>query len=122
MGSGFSIPIDVAVDSNGDVFVSDRGDNAVKEIVAVNGQVSSSSTVETVASGFNGPIGVAVDSSGDVFVADNGNSAVKEIVAVNGQVSSTSTVQTVGGGFLVPVDVTREERQKPAKEQQKRIL
>lgn len=48
VGSGFSQPSDVAVDGNGNVFVSDTDHDAVKEIVAVNGAVSSSSQVETV--------------------------------------------------------------------------
>jgi len=58
----------VTVDAAGDVFVGDFGNNAVKEIVAVNGQVSSSSTVKTVGSGFSEPFGVTVDAAGDVFV------------------------------------------------------
>ena len=105
LGSGFSYPGDVAMDAGGDVFVADARNNAVKEIVAVNGQVSSSSTVNTVGSGFRYPAGVAVDAGGDVFVADYGNHAVKEIVAGNGQVSSSSTVNTVGSGFSGPYGV-----------------
>ena len=100
--SGFYFPNGVAVDGNGDVFVADTAHNAVKEIVAVNGAVSSTSMVKTVGSGFSGPQGVAVDSSGDVFVADAGNNAVKEIVAVNGAVSSSSVVNMVGSGFSQP--------------------
>ena len=65
------------------VLVADSGNNTVKEIVAVGGVVSSSSTVNTIGSGFNIPR-VAVDGNGNVFVADLGNSAVKEIVAVGG--------------------------------------
>ena len=104
-GSGFSSPGSVAVDGSGDVFVADKGNNAVKEIVAVAGVVSSSSTVNTVGAGFKNPEGVALDGAGDVFVADTGNNLVKEIVAVNGQVSSTSTVNTVGSGFSGPAGV-----------------
>jgi sugar lactone lactonase YvrE len=106
VSSGFSTAVGVAVDGSGDVFVADQGNSAVKEIVAVNGVVSSSSTVNTVGSGFTGPTGVAVDGSGNVFVADQGNSAVKEIVAVNGVVSSSSTVNTVGSGFTGPEGVS----------------
>ncbi len=105
IGGGFSGPYGVAVDSKGDVFVADSSQKVVKEIVAVGGVVSSSSTVNTVGSGFSEPFGVAVDSSGDVFVADEINNAVKEIVAVGGVVSSSSTVNTIGGGFRYPKSV-----------------
>ncbi len=105
VGSGFSFPTSVAVDGSGNVFVADNGNVAVKEIVAVGGKVSSSSTVNTVGSGLIGPIGVAADGSGDVFVADFAGNAVDEIVAVSGQVSSSSTVITVGSGFNGPAGV-----------------
>ena len=105
VGGGFNNPYGVAVDASGNVFVADNGNSAVKEIVAVNGVVSSTSPVNPVGSGFSGPTGVAVDASGNVFVADNGNSAVKEIVAVGGVVSSTSQVNPVGSGFSNPSGV-----------------
>ena len=95
----------MAVDASGNVFVADYGNSAVKEIVAVNGVVSSTSQVNPVGSGFSYPTSVAVDASGNVFVADYGNSAVKEIVAVNGVVSSTSQVNPVGSGFSGPYGV-----------------
>jgi large repetitive protein len=105
VGSNFNDPYGLAVDGSGDVFVADTGNNAVDEVVAVGGKVSSGSTVNTVSSVFNQPYGVAVDGSGDVFVADTENSAVREIVAVGGQVSPSSTVNTVGSGFSVPTGV-----------------
>jgi hypothetical protein len=104
LGSGFSSPIGVAVDGSGNVFVADF-DSGVKEIVAVNGVVSSSSMVNPVGSGFSSPQGVSVDGSGNVFVADTNHNAVKEIVAVNGVVSSSSTVNTLGSGFSLPEGV-----------------
>ena len=104
IGSGFSVPYSAAVDARGDVFVADVGSGLVKEIVAVNGTVSSSSTVIPVGSGFLTPVGVAVDGVGDVFVADAGNGntvigAVYKIVAVNGAVSSSSTVIQIASSF-----------------------
>ncbi len=80
IGSGFQYPGGVAVDSAGNVFVGDTGNGAVKEIVAVNGAVSSSSTVNTVGSGFLHPYGVAVDGAGSVYLADYANNAVEEIM------------------------------------------
>jgi hypothetical protein len=94
VGSGFDFPQGVAVDASGDVFVGDLGNNAVKEIVAVNGVVSPSSTVNTVGSGLSQPYGVAVDGSGDVFVANTSNSAVMEIVAGTGKFPATAVGST----------------------------
>ena len=68
LGSGFNVPISVAVDGGGNVFVADTGNNAVKEIVAAGGYT----TVHTLGSGFNIPHAVAVDGRGNVFVADTG--------------------------------------------------
>src|ERR1700676_5406767 len=75
VGGGFNNPAGVAVDGNGNVFLADTGNNAVKEIPS--GCVTSS-CVLTLGGGFNRPQGVAVDGSGDVFVADTENNAGKE--------------------------------------------
>jgi sugar lactone lactonase YvrE len=103
VGSGFGFPYGVAVDAKGDVFVADNGSKSVKEIVAVNGQVSSTSTMITIKTGLSSSSGVAVDASGDVFYTDG--TGVKEIVAVGGQVSSSSSVILVGSGFAAPYGV-----------------
>ena len=61
LGNGFNNPQGVAVDGSGNVFVADYGNNAVKEIVAVNGVIPASPTINTLGSGFRRPTGVAVD-------------------------------------------------------------
>ncbi len=105
LGSGFSYPEGAAVDGNGNVFVADTYNDAVKEIVAVGGVIPSNPTINTLGSGFSNPEGVAVDGSGNVFVADNGHNAVKEIVAVGGIVPSNPTIHTLGSGFSNPEGV-----------------
>jgi hypothetical protein len=102
----FSEPTGVAVDGSGNIFVADLLNSAVREIVAVGGIVSSSSTVITLGSGFDEPFGVAVDGSGNVFVADTGNNLVKEIVSVNGSIpASNPTIHVLGSGFNEPTSV-----------------
>jgi hypothetical protein len=97
----------VAVDAAGDVFVADDNNNAVKEMVAVNGSIPATNpTINVLGSGFNQPLGVAVDAAGDVFVADTGNNEVKEMVAVNGSIPATNpTINVLGSGFNSPEDV-----------------
>ena len=101
-----STPVALTVDGAGDVFVANYGNGAVKEIVAVGGSTSSTSTVLTLGSGFNSTYGVAVDAAGNVYVADQGNNLVKEILAVGGSIPATSpTILTLGSGFSRPSSV-----------------
>jgi hypothetical protein len=102
LGSGVGNISGVAVDGSGNVYLASSGSPAnVEEIVAVNGAVSSSSTIITLATGhtFNVPSSVTVDGAGDVFVADYLVTVVEEIVAVKGVVSASSSVVAVGSGF-----------------------
>ncbi len=85
IGSGYRSPFGVAVDSAGDVFVADFGNNEVEE-------VTPGGTQTTIGSGFSYPEGVAVDAVGDVFVADGGNSRVEEVMP-------GGTQTTIGSGF-----------------------
>jgi sugar lactone lactonase YvrE len=98
LGSGFSSPQGVAVDGNGNVFVTDSSSGAVKEIVAVNGRIPASPTIRTLGSGFSYPTGVAVDASGNVFVSDTNINGIKEMLAVNGSIPDSPTIKTLGTG------------------------
>jgi len=93
----------VAVDAEGNVWVTQYSSSGVFEIKAVNGVIPASPTIVTVASGnFQYPGGLTFDSAGDLFVADVGDNAVKEIVAVGGSIPASPTVKTIGSGFSVP--------------------
>jgi len=105
LGSGFNNPIGIAVDGSGNIYIADNFNNAVKEILAVNGSIPASPTIRILGSGFNRPSGVALDSSGNVYVADTGNSAVKEILAVNGGIPASPAIVTLGSGFITPYGV-----------------
>ncbi len=103
LATNFDGPSGIARDASGDIFVADAKDNAVKEILAVNGSIPANPTINTLASSFASPEGVAVDGSGNVFVADMNNNAVKEIVAVNGSIPANPTIRTLGSGFINPI-------------------
>jgi hypothetical protein len=87
----------LAVDSSGNVYVADTGNDAVKELTAA----SNYELLNTLGSGFKAPRGVAVDAYGDIFVADTGNSAVKEITIGSGY----TTVNTMVSGLASPAAV-----------------
>jgi len=103
--SSFGLPLNLAVDSKGNVYVADHGKGAVLEIVAVNGRIPDNPTIRTLGNGFDAPYGVAVDASGNVYVADSGSGLVREIVAVSGSIPDNPTVKTLGSGFVTPTGV-----------------
>jgi len=97
-----NFPGGVFVDAQGDIFIADTANSAIREFVAAT------ALIKTVAgtpgtSGYAGDGGLAtsaqlsnpgavfVDSSGNIFIADTDNSAIREVVA------STGNIQTVAG-------------------------
>ncbi|MGA7524669.1 MAG: NHL repeat-containing protein [Acidobacteriaceae bacterium] len=99
LGGGFSQPLGVARDGNGNLYIADQASTVVLKVPT--GCVTSA-CVTTMGGGFLNPTGVAVDGIGNVYVADYGNNAVKEMPA---SCTSSSCVAALGGGFSSPVGV-----------------
>jgi hypothetical protein len=78
----------LTVDPQGNIWVADAGNNAVKEVLASSGYAIS----QSVGSGFNNPASVASDAFGNIFVADAGHGLIKEMTAQSGY----ATILTVG--------------------------
>ncbi len=96
LGGGFNAPRGVAVDTSGNVYVADSGNNEVKEIPA--GCLTASCVVQLGGSyAFVSPKGMAVDASGDVFVADSSANKVEELTP---NCFSSSCVTVLGGGYF----------------------
>ena len=81
----FSFPSGIAVDSNGNLYVADTDNHALRE-VSPSGAVSTiAGTAGTsgaadglgAAARFNFPSGIAVDGAGDVYVADTDNHVIR---------------------------------------------
>jgi hypothetical protein len=88
LSSSVSNPGGVAVDSLGNWYVADTGNNRILK----NG-------VALVSSGLNAPQGVAVDGAGNVYIADTGDNLIKEWSYL------TKKVTTIAGGGT-PCSVT----------------
>jgi hypothetical protein len=99
-------PWGVAVDSTGDLFIVDGGNNVVREVVKATGQIItvvgngiagfSGDGKAATAAELNGPNSVAVDSAGDLFISDEGNNRIREVVASTGDIITIAGNGTAG--------------------------
>jgi sugar lactone lactonase YvrE len=94
--SAFTLPSGVAVDALGDIFVVDQSTHAISKIVAVNGSIPASPTIQTLSITISGgsspfvpnaPKNMASDASGNLFVVcSNG---LWEITAASGYTTAS---------------------------------
>lgn len=96
--AAFSDPFGVAVDGEGNTYVTDAGDNnAVRkiaptgEVTTIAGGVEGWHDGQGAAAQFDTPSGIAVAPDGSLVVADTGNNAIR-------RVSADGLVTTVAGG------------------------
>lgn len=118
----FAEPHGVAVDSNGNVFVSDFMNSTVRkvtpagEVTTIAGSAGSSGFVNGTGSAarFKSLQGIAVDTVGNLYVADSGNRAVRKITpsgvvstlvdGTNGQLGSPRGVVVDSTGTIYVTD------------------
>ena len=97
---GLSNPYGIAVDSNGNLYIADAGNNRVVKETLSNG----SYTQTTIGSGFNSPEGVAVDSNGNVYIADTGDGELYKETPSRGNYTQSLFVEALSNPEGVAVD------------------
>jgi len=100
----FRDPSDIAIDADGNLYVADTGNHAVRKITLTTsffdlvgtvtnfaGQPGVSGSADgTSGAAFNHPAGVAVDGTGNVYVADTDNNEIRKV-------TSAGSVSTLAG-------------------------
>jgi hypothetical protein len=96
-GGGLSTPKGIAVDSAGNVWTANSGNNSVS---AFSNTGTPLSALGYTIGSLNVPAAIAIDVSGNAWVANSGNSTVSKL-------NSTGTVGTVftGGNMSMPVSL-----------------
>ena len=94
------LPFGIAVDSVGNVYIADYGNNRIRKVTASSGLISTIAGTGIIgATGDGGaavlatmtePTSVALDGAGNVFFCDSGNDAVRRIDGSTGLVSTVA--------------------------------
>ena len=105
IGAQLQLPVGIAVDGAGDLFVADSANNAIRKITT-DGNIRTIAGLGPTAPGFfgdaaaataanlDGPLDVAVDSNNNAYIADTNNANVRKI-------TSDGNINTVAGGTAI---------------------
>jgi sugar lactone lactonase YvrE len=96
----FNLPVDVAVDTNGDVYIADAQNGVIRRVSNATGNISTSAGLVTFGYAGNGilatqsilntPLSVALDTGGNLFISDQANWLVREVNAASGIISNVA--------------------------------
>jgi sugar lactone lactonase YvrE len=102
----FYDPSGVTVDSSGNLYIADIGNNRIRKVAAGTGIISTVAGIGTqafagdggaaTAAALDSPAAVAIDGSGNLYVADLQNSRIRKIAAGSGIISTVAGNGTSG--------------------------
>jgi hypothetical protein len=105
MNARFSVPMGIASDGAGNLYVAEAGANVVRKIVIATADVSTiagapmqpgSADGAGGSARFYGPSGIASDRAGNLYVTDTENDTIRKIVVATGAVTTLAGVPTPG--------------------------
>ena len=104
----FEHPLGLAVDSSGNIYITDSGNERIRKVTVSTGKISTVAGNGSFGYGGDGgqatatsldvPASVAVDSSGNIYIADEYNNRIRK-VTTSGVISTVAGNGTEGYGW-----------------------
>ena len=103
------LPITVAVNGSGNIFIADMGNNRIRNVtagiistIAGNGtQGNSGDGGPATAAELYWPYGVALDASGNVYIGDTDNRSIRKVTVSTGIISTLASTPNYLAGIAV---------------------
>ena len=101
-------PQAVVVDPNGNLYIGDSANNAVRKVNAAgvittvaggNGKGYSGDGGAATSAQLFGPLALAMDAAGDLFIDDDGNNVIRRVDGTTGIITTYAGAQSLSGGF-----------------------
>ena len=93
-----SNPASVVVDSFGNVYIADTGNNLIRKVTASNGQINTVVGSGSTAGVLSSPTGMAIDSAGNLYIANQGGNRIMKFTASTGRLSTFAGNGAIGSG------------------------
>ena len=97
---------DVTVDSLGNVYVADTGNNRVQKFTSDGKFITKWGSYGTEDGNFSGPSGLAIDNIGNVYVVDKGNSRIQKFTSEGVFITKLGSWGTNPGQMRNPESIT----------------
>ena len=98
----FSLPVSIAVDSAGNVYVTDAGNNRIQKFTSAGAYVTQWGSEGSGNGQFESPWGIATDSAGNVYVADELNNRIQKFTSSGDYVTQWGSAGSGNGQFAAP--------------------
>ena len=101
----FNSPANATVDSSGNIYVLDRGNNRIQKFTSSGTLLATWGSSGSGDGQFNSPQGIFVDSSGNVYVADTTNNRIQKFTSSGTFLAKWGTSGSGDGQFNLPYNV-----------------